>query len=99
MLILVSIYTREIPAIGGISLALRVSDALGATFGCLRRPCWGAYGAYFGNRRRRRRFPKWVPEAPKGGARGATPPEGEGNPAEGGYFASIYINSVAYIMA
>ena len=28
-------------------------------------------------------------KAPKGGAHGATPPEGEGNPAEGGCFASI----------
>ena len=26
---------------------------------------------------------------PKRGAEGATPPEGGGNPAEGGYFASI----------
>ena len=26
----------------------------------------------------------------KGGARGATLPEGEGNPAEGGYFASLF---------
>ena len=25
-----------------------------------------------------------APKAPKGGAKGATPPEGEGNPAEGG---------------
>jgi len=25
-----------------------------------------------------------VPKAPKGGANGATPPESEGNPAEGG---------------
>ena len=32
-----------------------------------------------------------VPEAPKGGAKGAAPfPEGERNPAEGGCFASIY---------
>ena len=29
--------------------------------------------------------------APKGGADGAAPPEGEGNPAEGGCFASIQI--------
>ena len=50
---------------------------------------WGAPGApvfFF--------FPKWAPEAPKeapkGGANDATPPEGEGNPAEGGYFTSIY---------
>ena len=36
-------------------------------------------------------FPKWAPEAPKGGADGAAPPEGEGNPAEGGCFASYFI--------
>ena len=30
-----------------------------------------------------------APKAPNGGAEGATPPEGEGNPAEGGYFASL----------
>ena len=29
--------------------------------------------------------------AAKGGAHGATPSEGEGNPAEGGNFASLYI--------
>ena len=33
-----------------------------------------------------------APEAPIGGAEGANPPEGEGNPAEGGYFASINKN-------
>ena len=37
---------------------------------------------FFSHRRLRRR-------SPKGGAEGATPPEGEGNPAEGGYFTSI----------
>ena len=51
--------TREIPAFGGISLALRGSGALGATFRAPRRPFaaafdggkmknkknWGAYGA------------------------------------------------------
>ena len=35
--------------------------------------------------------PTGAPKGPKGGAQGATPPEGEGNPAEVGYFASIYI--------
>ena len=34
--------------------------------------------------------PTGAPKAPKGGAEGATPPEGEGNPAEGGNFASNY---------
>jgi len=33
--------------------------------------------------------PTGAPKAPKGGAEGATPPEGEGNPAEGGYFVGI----------
>ena len=33
-----------------------------------------------------RRRSRWIP---KGGAEGATPPEGEGNHAESGYFASI----------
>ena len=28
------------------------------------------------------------------GATGGVPPEGEGNPAEGGYFASLYTNTV-----
>ena len=28
--------------------------------------------------------PTAAPKAPKGGAEGSTPPEGEGNPAEGG---------------
>ena len=32
--------------------------------------------------------PTGAPKGPKGGAQGATPPEGEGNPDEGGYFAS-----------
>ena len=32
--------TRETPAFGSISLALRGSGALGATFGCLRRHLW-----------------------------------------------------------
>ena len=32
--------------------------------------------------------PTGAPKVLKGGAVGATPPEGEGNPAEGGYFAS-----------
>ena len=32
-----------------------------------------------------------APKAPKGGAEGATIPVGEGNPAEGGNFTSIYI--------
>ena len=32
--------------------------------------------------------PTRAPKAPKGGARGATPPEGEVNPTEGGCFAS-----------
>ena len=35
-------------------------------------------------------------KAPKGGADGATPPECEGNPAEGGYFASIIKYSRRY---
>ena len=35
--------------------------------------------------------PTGAPKAPKGGAGGATPPEGDGNPAEGGCFASTYI--------
>ena len=47
--------TREIPAFGGISLALRGSGAFGATFGRLRCPRWGACGAYLGNRRLWRR--------------------------------------------
>ena len=34
--------------------------------------------------------PTGAPYALKGCAEGATPPEGEGNPAEGGYFASLY---------
>ena len=33
--------------------------------------------------------PTGVPKAPKGGARGTTPPESERNPAEGGCFASV----------
>ena len=33
--------------------------------------------------------PTGAPRAPKGGARDATPTEGEGNPTEGGYFASL----------
>ena len=36
--------------------------------------------------------PTGVPTAPKGGTEGTTPPEAEGNPAEGGYFASIYVH-------
>ena len=40
--------------------------------------------------------PKVVPKAPKGGAGGATFSGGEGNPAEGGYFASIYIHTYNY---
>ena len=42
-----------------------------------------AQGGGFPNERRRR---------PLCGAYGAAPPEGEGNPAEGVCFASIYIN-------
>ena len=38
--------------------------------------------------------PTGAPMAPKGGAQGTTPPEGEGNPAEGGYFASIYYTHI-----
>ena len=49
---------------------------------------WGAAGApnilFFFRRRRR----QWLP---KDGAEGAAPPEAEGNPAEGGCFASKYI--------
>ena len=33
---------------------------------------------------------------PKGGAEGGAPPEGEGNAADGGCFASIYISRVSY---
>ena len=61
---------------------------------------WGAAGApnfsflLFYRRRRRRKMGtagalNGGRRCPKRGARGATPPEGEGNPAEGGYFASI----------
>ena len=56
--IIISLYTREIPAFGGISLVLRGSGASGATFGRLRRPRWGASGAHSGNRRLRRRWKK-----------------------------------------
>ena len=33
-----------------------------------------------------------------GGAKGAAPPEGEGNPTEGGCFASIYIKIYIHLM-
>ena len=51
----VILYTREIPAFGGISLALRRSGAVGATFGRRGRPRWGARGTHLGNRRLWRR--------------------------------------------
>ena len=46
--------------------------------------------------------PTGASKAPKGGAEGATPPEGEGNLAKGGYFASIlmsheYIYDISWI--
>ena len=41
--------------------------------------------------------PTGAPKAPKGGAEGATPPEGEGNPAEGGNFASNYYWIIQYL--
>ena len=34
-----------------------------------------------------------APKAPKGGAGGTTPPEGEGNPAEGGS-SRVYIDNI-----
>ena len=34
--------------------------------------------------------PTGAPKVPKSGAEGAAPPGGEGNPAEGGCFASTY---------
>ena len=37
--------------------------------------------------------PTGAPKAPKGDAGGATSPEGEGNPAERGNFASLYQNT------
>ena len=47
--------------------------------------CPGRSNFFFSYCHRRQWFPK-------GGAGGATHPEGEGNPAVGGYFASMYIN-------
>ena len=35
-------------------------------------------------------FSTGAPKAPKGGAKGATPPEGEVNPAEGGSSRVVY---------
>ena len=48
----------------------------------------GAHGAQV-SRRGARGTPTGVPRTPKGGAEGATPPEGGGNPAEGECFASF----------
>ena len=42
-----------------------------------------------GTQRWHGRRSKVVPKAPKGGAKGTAPPEGEGNPAEGGCFVSL----------
>ena len=39
----------------------------------------------------RQSHPKVAPNSPKGGADGAAPPDDEGNPAEGGCFASVNI--------
>ena len=36
-----------------------------------------------------------APKMPKGGAESATPPEGEGNPADGGS-PRVFLNSVCY---
>ena len=41
--------------------------------------------------------PTGVPKAPKGGIGGATPPEGEGNPAEGGSLR-VYIYKYIYVL-
>ena len=38
-----------------------------------------------------------APTAPKGGAGGATPPEGEGNPAEGGS-SRVYYDTIMHLM-
>ena len=64
--------------------------------GRFRRPEWGAQGTsnfFFLYQRRRRHILKWAAGAPqrrrfKGGAQGADPSESQGNPAEGGCFAS-----------
>ena len=55
---------------------------------------WRPNFFFFFHRRRRPRFPRWAPEAPNGGTGGATPQEGEGNPAEGVYFLSLYTNTL-----
>ena len=58
------VYTRGIPAFGGISLALRESGASGATFGRLRRPRWET--AAFGGGERKKKINKKNWGAPVG---------------------------------